>query len=233
MTSEHRILPSGDSSVNVEFEERIDPTVNARVIVLAGAIEAQRFEGIRDIVPAYRSVTVHFDPVRTDVNRLFEFLARESPRPAPRVPVEQAPVRIPVCYGGQFGPDLGIVAELAGVSEDEVVARHLAVRYRVFMLGFVPGFAYLGSVDPRIAVARRATPRVSVPQGAVGLAGEQTGIYPIETPGGWQLIGRTPVRPFDLSRSEPFLLQPGDMVEFYRIETGEYAHAVRTAREAA
>ena len=124
-------------------------------------------------------------------------------------------MRIPVCYGGDLGPDLAGVASFAGMPEADVVRAHAAATYRVFMLGFVPGFAYLGIVDERIAMPRHSTPRVRVPLGSVGIAGVQTGVYPAETPGGWQLIGRTPVKPFDPSRADPFLMKAGDAVQFY------------------
>jgi inhibitor of KinA len=131
-------------------------------------------------------------------------------------------VRIPVCYGGEFGPDLAGVAAFAGLAESDVVSAHSAATYRVFMLGFVPGFAYLGVVDARIAMPRHATPRVRVPAGSVGIAGVQTGVYSGETPGGWQLIGRTPLKPFDPARDEPFLMEAGDAVQFYPIDRAEY-----------
>ena len=131
-------------------------------------------------------------------------------------------MRIPVCYGGDLGPDLEEVASFAGMAEADVIRVHAGGTYRVFMLGFVPGFAYLGIVDQRIAMSRHATPRVRVPAGSVGIAGVQTGVYPAETPGGWQLIGRTPLKPFDPSRDEPFLLKAGDAVQFHPIDRAEY-----------
>src|SRR6185503_17931278 len=143
-------------------------------------------------------------------------------RPVPDATGARAPVRIPVCYGGELGPDLGAVAGFSQMDEAAVVVAHTARTYRVFMLGFVPGFAYLGTVDDRIAMPRRSTPRVRVPVGSVGIAGVQTGVYPAETPGGWQLIGRTPVKPFDPFRDPPFLMKAGDSVQFYPIERREY-----------
>ena len=141
-------------------------------------------------------------------------------------------LRIPVCYGGAHGPDLAAVAEFAGLDEPEVVDRHTAPLYRVFMLGFTPGFAYMASVDRQIAMPRRETPRLSVPAGSVGIAGVQTGVYPLDTPGGWQLIGRTPVDPFDLHRPEMFLFKAGDLVRFYRIEPAEFERVRRSRVEA-
>jgi inhibitor of KinA len=225
--SQYRIVPAGDSVVIVEFEEKIDPGVNARTIACANAIERARIDGVRDVVPTYRSVAVYFDPLHTDSDALMEAIAHEAERPSPDAAAATAPVRIPVCYGGEFGPDLASVATFAGVSPDEVVRMHTAATYRVFMLGFVPGFAYLGLVDERIAMPRHATPRVRVPAGSVGIAGVQTGIYPAETPGGWQLIGRTPSKPFDAARSEPFLMKAGDAVQFYPIDRSEFEGARR------
>jgi len=220
--SQYRIVPAGDSVVIVEFEERIDPEVNARTIACANAIDAARLSGVRDVVPTYRSVAVYFDPLHTDSDALMEAVAREAERPAPPAATTAAAVRIPVCYGGDFGPDLTSVAAFAGLTPDEVLRVHTSATYRVFMLGFVPGFAYLGLVDERIAMPRHSTPRVRVPAGSVGIAGVQTGIYPAETPGGWQLIGRTPSKPFDPARGEPFLMKAGDAVQFYPIDRAEY-----------
>ncbi len=228
MTSVARVVPAGESALIVEFEERIDPAVNARAIALAATLEAAAIRGIRDVVPTYRSVAIHFDPLRTDYDQLVACVQHELSDPSPEPTAVRPVLRIPVCYGGEFGPDLGDVAAFAGVSPDEVVRRHAEPIYRVFMLGFVAGFAYMGVVDPSIAMPRRATPRVRVPLGSVGIAGVQTGVYPAETPGGWQLIGRTPVKPFDPSRAEPFLMRAGDRVQFYSIDAGAFASVQRS-----
>ena len=221
-----RIVPAGDSALIVEFDERIDPAVNARAIACAEAVQAARLDGVRDVVPTYRSVAVYFDPLRTGGDALLACLEREAGKAPPPASAARTPVRIPVCYGGEFGPDIAAVAAFAGIAEDDVARRHAAATYRVFMLGFVPGFAYLGTVDATIAMPRRATPRVRVPIGSVGIAGVQTGVYPAETPGGWQLIGRTPLKPFDPSRDEPFLMAAGDAVQFYPIDRAEYEREV-------
>ena len=228
MSTAYRIVPAGDSALVVEFEERIDPAVNAKTIACAEAIQAAAIAGVRDVVPTYRSVAVYFDPLRTDTDALLERIAHDAETAVPAARAAQAPIRIPVCYGGDLGPDLPQVAAFANLPEDEVIRLHGSATYRVFMLGFVPGFAYLGLVDQRIAMPRHATPRVRVPLGSVGIAGVQTGIYPAETPGGWQLIGRTPVRPFDPSRAEPFLMKAGDAVEFYAIDRAEYDRGAST-----
>jgi inhibitor of KinA len=224
-----RVVAAGDSAIVVEFDERIDAAVNARAIALAAALQAAAVRGVRDVVPTYRSVAIHFDPLRTAYDRLVAAIQHEIAHPSPAPSAAQPPVRIPVCYGADLGPDLSDVAASAGASEDEVVRRHTAPTYRVFMLGFVAGFAYMGTVDASIAVPRRATPRLRVPVGSVGIAGVQTGIYPAETPGGWQLIGRTPVKPFDLARSEPFLLQAGNHVQFYAIDRETFSAMERDA----
>ena len=224
-------MTAGDSALLVEFEERIDPEVNARTIACAAAIDAARCAGVRDVVPTYRSVAVYFDPLRTDTDALVACLEQAAANPPGAASAAEEPVRIPVCYGGDLGPDLPGVAAFAGLPEEEVVRLHAGGLYRVFMLGFVPGFAYLGVVDPRIAMARRASPRVRVPIGSVGIAGVQTGVYSAETPGGWQLIGRTPLKPFDAAREKPFLMKAGDAVQFVRIDRGEYARMVRDPQQ--
>jgi inhibitor of KinA len=216
-----RIVPAGDCAVIVEFDERIDPEINAEVIALAASIQTAGFRGVRDVVPTFRSVAVYFDPLTVDYDALLGHV--EASRRSSVVPADSTSlVRVPVCYGGEFGPDLADVAAFASVNEGDVITLHTAVTYRVFMLGFVAGFAYLGSVDPRIAMPRHSTPRVRVPPESVGIAGTQTGIYPLATPGGWRLIGRTPLKPFDLRRDEPFLMRAGDSVQFYPITRTEF-----------
>ena len=219
----------GDAALAVEFEQRIDPAVNARALAVAAALRAARHAGVLDVVEGFCSVTVVFDPLRTDVPRVAAALETAAERE--RGGVEAGPeVALPVCYGGRHGPDLEAVAAFAGCSVDEVVARHSGAEYRVYMLGFLPGFAYLGSVDPRLAVPRRRSPRLRVPAGAVGIAGLQTGVYPLEAPGGWNLIGRCPVRIFDLERAEPFRLRAGQRVRFEPITEAEYSLQVESGR---
>lgn len=220
--TDFRIVAAGDSALMVEFEERIAPEVNARAIALAESIQAASIPGVRDVVPTYRSVAVYFDPLRTDYDALAARLERDAARTRSAAVEERPALDIPVCYGGDLGPDLAAVAAFAHLGQSDVVALHAAATYRVFMLGFVPGFAYLGVVDDRIAIPRHPAPRVRVPAGSVGIAGVQTGIYPADTPGGWQLVGRTPLAPFDPDRPEPFLLKPGDRVRFRPVDRAEY-----------
>ena len=217
-----RIVPAGDSALIVEFEERIDPEVNARVVALTDRLNTKPVDGVRDVVPTYRSVAVYFDPLRTRHDDLVARLERDAALPAPPPRRAVGARRIPVCYGGDFGPDLSDVAAFGRMSESAVVDLHTRPTYHVFMLGFAPGFAYMGVVDSRIAAPRRDSPRVRVPRGSVGIAGVQTGIYPAEMPSGWRIIGRTPLKPFDLTCAEPFLIKAGDTVSFHAIGRTQY-----------
>jgi inhibitor of KinA len=212
--SDFRVLPLGDACLSVVFEEKIDPAINARCVALAGAVEVKPRPGIRDVVPAYNTVSVYFDPLLLDRRSLASELELLAAAPA-NAPDDDGPLlEIPVRYGGVSGPDLPAVADFARCSEDEVVKLHSAIVYRVYLLGFLPGFAYLASVDSRIAMPRLDTPRMRVQAGSVGIAGRQTGIYPCDTPGGWRIIGRTGLKTFDAAAREPFLFKPGQRVKF-------------------
>lgn len=210
----------GDRALLVHFGDAIDAAVNAEVHALAARIRRAGLRGITDLVPAYASLAVHYEPAAWAGGEDLPHAALGAalaPLLAPGGPAAaEAPrrVEVPVRYGGPWGEDLGEVAALTGLAPAEVAARHAGGLYRVFMLGFTPGFAYLGGMDPALAVPRRATPRVRVPAGSVGLAGVQTGIYPCESPGGWRLIGRTALPLFDPAADPPCLLQPGDEVRF-------------------
>jgi len=211
----------GDAAVIVTFGETLSGAANDRVMALAASLRADPLpHPVLDIVPAIASLAVHVDPFQVRIEDVFERLqerAKIFPDDFSRLTaVESGAVHeIPVRYGGADGPDLDDVARFAGISAAEVVERHTGTVYRVFMLGFLPGFAYLGQVDPSIAAPRRSTPRQDVPAGSVGIAGRQTGVYPQKSPGGWQLIGRTGVSMFDVAAGRS-LLQPGDRVRFVR-----------------
>ena len=219
-----QIRPAGDSALVVELEARVDPTINTRAIALAEAVRAAGHDGVRDVVSTYCSVTIYVDPVRTDVERLTTELSMLADTIPATLAREGQLIQVPIVYGGEYGPDLQEVAEFGKCTEEEVVTRHSAPNYRVYMLGFLPGFAYLGQVDARIAMPRRTSPRLKVPTGSVGIAGAQTGVYPVESPGGWRLIGRTPLKPFDAARAEPFLFRPGDTVRFEPIDERDFLH---------
>lgn len=221
-----RIAPAGDAALRVELEDRLDPDINAAVIDLAEGIRQRHGAAVLDVVTGYSTVTVYFEPLAVAASWLEQEIRaiadaiRPSPREGGRL------IEVPVCYGGEFGPDLDDVAAFGACSRDEVVELHARGDYRVYMVGFVPGFAYLGIVDARIAAPRRATPRPAVPSGSVAIAGGQTGIYPSTTPGGWNIIGRTPLRPYDPARSEPFLFRAGDRVRFAPVSPDRLADAV-------
>jgi inhibitor of KinA len=219
--SDYRIVPAGDAACVVEWPARIDPVVSARAVALADRVR-QVHSGVRDAVVGYCTVTVYFDPLQVDGSDLEGMLHRLI-RDLPDVlPAAGAQIDVDVCYGGEFGPDLADVAAWAGLRESDVIELHRAPTYRVYVVGFVPGFPYMASVDERLALPRRATPRTKVPAGSVAIAAGQTGIYPSETPGGWHLIGRTRVKPYDPSRANPFLFKPGDRVRFHPIDREEF-----------
>jgi len=207
--------PLGDSALLISFGELIDEDINDRVHALAGEIERTNFEWLIEVVPAYSSLAVIYDPLLIDFKGVRETVERievASER------FEGKLVEVPVVYGGQYGPDIEFVAEYNGLSVDDVIEIHSRPVYRVYFLGFLPGFAYLGGMDERIATPRLEKPRLKVPAGSVGIAGRQTGVYPLESPGGWRLVGRTPLRLFNPSNEPPTLLQPGDRVKFVPIE---------------
>jgi KipI family sensor histidine kinase inhibitor len=219
-----RVLPAGDAAWLVELPERIDPEVNGRAIAIARAIEHAPLP-ITDVVVGYRSVMVYVDPLADGAGAVPAALERIAADPGTQGATASRQIDVPVCYDDPYGPDLADVAAFAGASVEEVIALHLAREYRVFVVGFVPGFAYMARVDPRIAAPRRASPRLKVPAGSVAIAAGQTGIYPAPTPGGWHLIGRCPIRPYDPSRPAPFLLHAGDRVRFHRLSAEAYRAA--------
>jgi KipI family sensor histidine kinase inhibitor len=231
MAATTRYLVAGDGAIVVEFGDGIDPAINRRVRELCLAVDRARPDGVRDLVPTYRSLLVAYDPRVTTFDTLRATLAdleaglAATLAPPPRV------VEIPTCYGGEFGPDLPFVAEHAGLTADEVVAIHSGAAYLVYMMGFSPGFTYLGGMSERIATPRLKTPRTAIPAGSVGIAQQQTGIYPVESPGGWQLIGRTPVSLFDPSRHPPVIVEAGDYISFTPVTRDEYIRIQEGLRE--
>jgi KipI family sensor histidine kinase inhibitor len=223
------IYPAGDCALCVEFAQKIDGEINDRVHALAGSLaDAQDAGLVTDIIPAYASLLVCFDPLRISSRRLKALLRRRIKKTRGGAAVKRKTVRIPVCYEGPFAPDMETVSAHTGLTPEEIVRRHSAPVYRIYMLGFLPGFPYLGGLDPALETPRLKTPRTKIPAGAVGIGGAQTGIYPLESPGGWQLIGRTPLKPYDPSRIPPILYNAGDNIVFYPVSASEYeqmAHA--------
>jgi inhibitor of KinA len=217
-----RIVAAGDAALVVELPERIDPELNAWCVALSRALVSRLGTVVRDVVIGYCSVTVYFDPLRVDAAWLEGEVRASAGGLDVETIAEGSLIEVPVCYGGDLGPDLADVAAFAACSEAEAIDLHVGREYRVYMVGFVPGFAYMAEVEPRIAAPRRASPRTAVPVGSVAIAGGQTGIYPAVTPGGWNIIGRTPIRPYDPDRQDPFLFTSGDRVRFRPISEQEF-----------
>lgn len=215
---EFEIKCAGDSAAVVIFGDKISPEINQKVCLFQAALERDPIEGVTETVPAYCSLMVCYNP---EIILWEEMYRRLSYVGTGLISGGFSPGRlweIPVWYGGEAGPDLSAVAQFHGLSPEEVIQIHTSRDYLVYMLGFLPGFPYLGGMDQRIAAPRLDTPRVSIPVGSVGIAGAQTGVYPIASSGGWRLIGRTPIRFYDPERSQPFLAQAGDHIRFYEID---------------
>jgi inhibitor of KinA len=227
------IFPLGDSALVVDFGEQISVDINKRAHRLFSKLKAINDPVIVDLVPAYASLAVHFDPLVLQQEKLgnessfdlmsefIESLAMEADEDRQE---NTRLVQVPVCYHASMAPDLALAAHYRELEIEQFIEIHTAPTYRVYMIGFLPGFPYMGEVDERIALPRRATPRKNVPAGSVGIAGKQTGIYPLDSPGGWQVVGRTPLQIFNKKNREPVLLQPGDEVKFYSITEHEFAN---------
>jgi KipI family sensor histidine kinase inhibitor len=204
----------GDRSLLVELGETISPEVNRRVQELMLQLQQARLPGVREFAPGYRSLLVVFDPLAISPAMLKTHIAEIAAQPGSSGLPQAKRVTVPVFYGGEYGPDLESVAGHLGISTEEVIRLHTETVYRVYMIGFTPGYPYMGELPEALAIPRRSTPRTRVPKGSVGIAQRQTGIYPVESPGGWQIIGWTPIELFDPNRRLPSLLEMGDQVKF-------------------
>jgi len=227
MLSTPRFVPMGDQALIVEFGDRIDPALSAQIAAVAQQLRESHPIGVLDIVPAYTTLALHYDPAafgagtppyETLVATIESWLKTQTAAPPPPGRL----IEIPVCYGGAFGEDLEALAHSHNLSVEDVIAIHSGATYYVHMLGFVPGFAYLGGLDARLATPRRETPRPHVPAGSVGIGGAQTGVYPLDIPGGWQIIGRTPLQLFKPDAVPPSLLNAGDTVRFVPVSVQEF-----------
>jgi len=222
-----RFLPAGDTAIVVEFGDRIDRSVNDRVLRLSAQVRAANLPGVVETVPTFRSLMVHYDPLVSDsasliaaIEKLLDSGGEEN---APR-----KLWRIPACYAESHAPDLSEVAQRTGLSTEEVVRLHRDTRFHVYMIGFVQGYPYMGDVPRALVLPRRPDPRMRVPAGSIAIAAGMTAIYPIESPGGWHLIGATPIRLFDPRSLRPALLSPGDAVQFEPVSAHEF-DTIRTA----
>lgn len=217
-----KFLIASDTSVCVEFGNEISKDINAKIRAFEDTLKEHPIEGIEETVPTYRSVLVHYNPGMLTFGELQEKLLEIIEKSGSAEAGEGELVRVPVCYGGEYGPDLEYVAEYHNMTPEEVIRIHTEAECLIYMLGFTPGFSYMGGMDPRIATPRLKTPRVKIPAGSVGIAAGQTGIYPIDSPGGWQLIGRTPLKLYDAHREPAVLFEAGQRVRFYAITEEEF-----------
>ena len=218
--------------MTLELGHLIDEQVNRRVLALEAWLRERPFPGLKDIIVAYSSISVFYDPaemsqagwpdgVHKHIRQLLEEAWAATDGEYPSFLEEREPIRIPVCYGGGFGPDLEGLSTVLKISQKDIIGLHSSFIYRVYMIGFLPGFPYLGRIDPRLEIGRKSRP-VPVVAGGVGIAGNQTGIYPVNSPGGWQIIGRTPVKLFDAGKEPPVRLNIGDLVQFYAVSKEEF-----------
>jgi len=226
----YRIFPLGDAAITVDFGNVIDETINQKVLALFHQLLTDPLPGMIEAVPAYSSLTVYYDlfdisKTLSDDNSAYEFisgqLTERLEKPLPVSDTASVLVDIPVCYENEFAPDIEYFAGEKNISVNELVRIHTSGQYRVYMLGFLPGFTYMGEVDKKIAIHRKPQP-VTVAAGSVGIAGRQTGVYPLQSPGGWQIIGRTPLKLFDAGKEVPTLLKAGDRVRFISISKNEF-----------
>lgn len=222
------ISPVGDRAISIDFGQVIDPKINRHIRQTIERIKELQLDGIIELVPTYCALLVEYDAMLysySDICNIIEPTLEEGMTDTTNELVTV--VEVPTVYGGEFGPDLSFVASHNLLSEDEVVSIHSGTDYLVYMLGFIPGFTYLGGMDPRIATPRLSSPRTLIPAGSVGIAGEQTGTYPSDSPGGWQIIGRTPVTMYDMSKAQAALLNAGDYVRYVPIDESEF-HRIKS-----
>ena len=208
------LLPLGDSALLIHFGDDIDLATNRRVHSVDAHLRLHPPAGVVELVPAYATLLVHYDPLVISYAEVAEWIRSQMDRAQEAAARPRARIDVPVRYGGEHGPDLRSVAELHGATASQIVRLHTSRDYTVFMMGFTPGFPYMGRLDDGLVTPRLETPRTRVAAGSVGIAGAQTGIYPIDSPGGWRILGRTSLSLFDLSAAEPFLFAPGDTVRF-------------------
>ena len=217
-----RILTAGDSSLLVEFGKEISPEINRKITATVQLMKEQHIEGVVDVIPAFCSLLVNYDPrviTYDEIKKRMQNLVKVDVRSSEE---KKKIFEIPVCYGGEYGPEIENIAEHAGLSVEEVIKIHSSRDYLIYMLGFLPGFCYLGGLDERIHTPRLANPRIKINAGSVGIGGSQTGIYPLDSPGGWQLMGMTPVKTYDPERETPILVEAGDYIRFVPVDEEEY-----------
>ncbi len=217
-----KLVAAGDSSILLEFGQEINPEINRKITSLVRLIYDQQIEGIVDMIPTYCSLLINYDPRIVSYEKMQARMKELLKMEVKGVAEKKRVYEIPVCYGGEFGPDLLAIAQHAGMTPEEVISIHTSQDYLIYMLGFLPGFCYLGGLDERIHTPRLANPRVRIPAGSVGIGGASTGIYPLDSPGGWQLMGQTPVKTYEPESETPILLHAGDYIRFVAIDLDEF-----------
>jgi len=226
-----RFLNCGDTALTIEIGNEISPEINKKIISIYEFLKEGSIKGIEEILPTYCALTVFYDPLRCDVGALIEAVKNNYLSLTSKNEIEEKIIEIPVFYGGEYGSDLERVCKHNNLSAEEVINIHCQNKYLVYMLGFTPGFPYLGGMNEKISTPRLEVPRKKIPEGAVGIAGAQTGIYPLESPGGWNIIGQTPLKLFNPSLSSPTLLKAGDYVKFRPINEEEFIELNRRKGE--
>lgn len=225
----YHIFPLGDAALTIDFGNVINDTVNEQVLYLFHQVKALSHPAIADVVPAYSSLTIHYriaalhSKSGTAYSKMTEIVSDILSKDEKAIYQHAKRIEVPVCYATQFGLDIAALAKRRNITVEEVIRLHTSKTYLVHMVGFLPGFPYMGEVDERIVSGRKKQPRTNVPAGSVGIAGKQTGIYPLTSPGGWQIIGRTPLKIFDKDSNNPVLFEAGDEVKFYSITEDEFA----------
>lgn len=219
---EIRFLPAGDCALVAEFGDAIDPSINEKVHALSAWITDKRIAGVQELLPTFRSLTIIYDKRVTSFGKLKKIIRTANLQKSSTGQENRIVREIPCCYGGAFGPDLPDMEKLLGLSKEEIIQIHAGTEYKVYMLGFLPGFVYLGGLDKRIECPRLSSPRTKIPAGSVGIGGNQTGVYPLDSPGGWRLMGKTPVKFYDPNRDDPILCKAGEYIRFVPISLAEY-----------
>ena len=222
MQNKIKLLTAGDSSILLQFGNTIDPAINRKIAATVQLMREQHINGVTDVIPAFCSLLINYDPRVISYEQIKGRMEALVKIDVSAGNTRKRVVEIPVCYGGEYGPDIQNIADHAGLSVEEVIQIHTSRDYLIYMLGFLPGFTYLGGLDERIHTPRLANPRIRIPAGSVGIGGSQTGIYPMDSPGGWQLMGMTPVKTYDPDREVPILVEAGDYIRFVAIDEDEF-----------